>query len=166
MNANRAQAVFHGVNHPENTDRAGEGAGICHDVIGRCRNPVAAGSRHAAHRDHHRFACRFRRCQLFANDFRRRHAAAGAVNPQHDRFHFRIQTRFADLPRSGIAAHVAWGFLTIHDGAVRKHHGNRIALFRPFIQRVVVETGGAVVFVFFAPAELFRQRFFHFSTGA
>ncbi|CDL62345.1 hypothetical protein [Klebsiella pneumoniae IS39] len=165
VDANRPEGIFHGVDHPKDANGAGEGAWVRHDVIRWGGDPVAAGRRHAAHRDHYRFTGGFGCRQLFTNDFRSGYAAARAVYAQNDGLNFRIEARIANLRCGGVAADVARGLFTVHDGAVGEDYRDGGTLVRRRLHVVVVIADRPVIVIRFAPAKLFGQRLFHFRGG-
>ena len=87
VDAQLVQTALEGGDQTEYADGTGNRAGVREDAVGVHGHPVAAGSRHVAHRHHHRLA-------LFAylqhrptNTLRTGDAATGRVDPQHHRLH-------------------------------------------------------------------------------
>ena len=166
MDADRIQRIFDGVNDAEDANRTGEGAWVGDDIIGRRGDPVAAGSGHAAHGNHHRFTRGFCCRQLFTNHFRGADAAARAVDAQNNRFHLRIEAGIANLRGGGVSPDVTRRLFAVHDRAVSEDHRNGGALLGRRFHAVIVIADGAIVIIRFAPAELFSQRLLHVGGGA
>ena len=82
------------------------------------------------------------------NLFRRHHAAAGAIDPQHDGLHVVIEPRLTNEPRGGCAADGAGRLIAIedlargHDYADLRRAGALDLLLRAHDANVVVRRDG------------------------
>ncbi len=102
-------------------------------------------------------------CQFSANHFRRGNAAAGTINTQNNRFHFRVKASVADLCRSGITANIPLSFLAIHNCAISEDDTDTVTGICRRFQCVIVITDGAIILsVLLQPNSLVRVfRFRH-----
>lgn len=96
-------------------------------------------------------------CQFSANHFRRGNAAAGTINTQNNRFHFRVKASVADLCRSGITANIPLSFLAIHNCAISEDDTDTVTGICRRFQCVIVITDGAIILsVLLQPNSLVR----------
>ena len=101
--------------HAEDANRSGHCGRIGDHRISAHRDPVAARSRHITHRHHHRLAGLARQLQLAPHDLGSKGAAAGRVDPQHDRLGVVVLARLTDQLGGRIPADAAWAGFAVND---------------------------------------------------
>ncbi|MNT11770.1 hypothetical protein D3C72_1466690 [compost metagenome] len=157
MHANAVQRLLIGVDHPEDADRAGEGARAGDDVVRRRRDPITARCRHTAHGNHHWFSGGAYCGQFGADHFRSADAAPWAVNPEDNRFDRRIQSCLTQFRGGGVTPNGAWRLRAVHDRAVGEDHGNFASLIWRRFWLIVIDAGGVEIVRLLVPTESLDQ---------
>src|SRR5690606_19706896 len=127
VDAEPAQRALEGRKHAGDADRPGQRRRARPDLVGRHRDPIAAGRGDAAHRYDDRTPALLEYLDLAKDDLGRERAAAGTVDAQHERFHFFVIGRFANQLRGRIAADPSRRLAAVHDLARQHDHADAAA---------------------------------------
>src|SRR5690606_15348002 len=87
MHADLVQAAGEVRDHAEDADRTGDGGLVGVDAVGVHADPVTTGSRHVAHRHHHRLAGGLERVHFAADLLGGEYFTARRIHTQHHGLH-------------------------------------------------------------------------------